>query len=173
MKKLVVFSICISVVLASLYIYDRIDKPITAYINIQELFNSFELKKDYEKKLSVSKNSRQRLIDSLEMELKILGKKIESDNAKNKEDISVFSAKRERYIERKRMLEEDNLKQTKQYDNEIILQMNQYVKDFGKDNGYTYIYGSDGNGSIMYAKENKDITKVVIEYINAHYKGIK
>ncbi|MFI5140710.1 MAG: OmpH family outer membrane protein [Bacteroidia bacterium] len=145
----------------------------TAFVNIQEVFSKFELKKDYEKKLNFSKTSRQKIVDSLEMELKILGRKIEGENAKNKEDLNVFSVKRQTYMEKRKLLEEDDLKQTKQYDNEIILQMNQYIKDYGKENNYTYIFGSDGNGSLMYAKDSKDVTKEVVEYINAHYSGIK
>lgn len=173
MKKVALISLCLSVLLTSLYVYDRMQYPKTAFVNIQEVFSKFELKKDYEKKLNFSKISRQKIVDSLEMELKILGRKIESENAKNKEDLSVFSVKRESYMEKRKLLEEDNMKQTKQYDNEIILQMNQYIKDYGKENDYTYIFGSDGNGSLMYAKDSKDVTKGVIDYINAHYRGMK
>lgn len=37
--------------------------------------------------------------------------------------------------------------------------------------GYRYIFGAEGSGVLMYADERNNITKEVIEYINARYKG--
>src|ERR1700749_2451755 len=158
MKKLIIFLVGLNVIFFSIYLYDRIKRPKTAYVIIQEVFNNFELKKEYEKRLTLTKNSRQKLIDSLEFELKLLGKKIESENGKNKEDINVFSVKRNIFFEKKKTFEEDDERQTKEYDQQIIAQLNQYVKNYGKENGYTYIDGNDGNGSLMYAEEGDNIT---------------
>jgi outer membrane protein len=171
MKKFVAVLILLNVVLMSLYIYDKVSSPKTGYILIQEVFNGFELKKDYEKKLNATKTSRQNIIDSLELDLKMLGRKIESDKGKNKEDITTFNIKRENYFQKKKMFDEDNQALTKKYDEEIITQLNQYVKDYGKEHEYTYIYGSDGNGSLMYAEEAKNLTKDITEYVNGKFRG--
>jgi outer membrane protein len=173
MKKLVIFLIVLNTVFFSFYLYDKFKVTKTAYISIQEVFNNFELKKEYEKKIAFTKNSRQKIVDSLEFSLKLLGKKIESENGKNKDDINAFSIKRNDFFEKKKAFEEDNIRQTKEYDQQVIGQLNQYVKDFGKEHGYRYIYGNDGNGSLMYAEEGDNITKEVTEYINLKYKGIK
>ncbi|MHB8259770.1 MAG: OmpH/Skp family outer membrane protein [Bacteroidia bacterium] len=172
MKKLIIFLIVLNTVFFSFYLYERLQVSKTAYISIQEVFNNFELKKEYEKKISLTKSSRKKIVDSLEFNLKILGKKIENENQKNKEDITVFEVKRSDYFEKKKAFEEDNLRQTKEYDEQIVTQLNQYVKDFGKEKGYKYIYGNDGNGSLMYAEEGDNITKEVTAYINLKYKGI-
>jgi outer membrane protein len=71
------------------------------------------------------------------------------------------------------MLEEDNQVQTKKYDEEIITQLNQYVQDYGKEMGYAYIYGNNGEGSLMYADDARVITREMIEYVNNRYKGVK
>ncbi len=173
MKKLIIILSILNLTFISLYIYDKVNSAKTAYVLIQEVFNVFDLKKDYERKLTATKNSRQIIVDSLELELKVLGKKIESENAKNKDDMNVFSVKRDNYFQKKKMFEEDNELQTKKYDQEIITQLNQYIKDYGKDNGYTYIYGNDGNGSLVYARETKNITKELSEYVNEKYRGVK
>jgi outer membrane protein len=173
MKKLCIISIILSVVFGSLYIYDKCKPNKMAFINISELFNNFELKKEYERKVTLTKSSRQKIVDSLEFGLKLLGKKIESEGGKNKEDINVFTVKRNDFFEKKKAFEEDNERQTKEYDQQIITQLNQYVKDFGKENSYLYIYGNDGNGSLMYANESNNITKEVTSYINLKYRGIK
>jgi len=173
MKKLLVFLIVLNISLIAWFLYEKMNQPKTAYISIQEVFNEFELKKDYEKKLSTTKNYRQRIIDSLETELKILGKRIEGDQMKNKEDIQVFEVKRQNYFEKKKLFDEDNELQTKKYDQEIIGQLNQYIKDYGKENNYTYIYGNDSNGSMMYAIEKNNITKEIIKYVNEQYRGVR
>lgn len=174
MKKVVLILIVLNILFFSIFIYDRLHNANKiGYVDIHEVFNGFELKKEYEKKINTTKNGRQKIADSLELALKILGRKIESEGGKNKDDINVFEVKRKDYFDKKKMFDEDNERQTKEYDQQIITQLNQYVKDFGKESGYTYILGSDGSGSLMYAKEINNVTKEVIEYINIRYKGIK
>jgi outer membrane protein len=45
------------------------------------------------------------------------------------------------------------------------------IKDFGKEKGYDYIYGTGDAQSILYAKDNYDITKEVIKLVNDKYKS--
>ena len=45
------------------------------------------------------------------------------------------------------------------------------IKDFGKEKGYDYIYGTGEAASILYAKDSYDITKEVIKLINDKYKA--
>jgi outer membrane protein len=79
--------------------------------------------------------------------------------------------KRDDFIHRQKTLTEDNKQLTSQYDSEIFTQINQYVKDFSKENGYQMVFGSDGNGSLMYGDDQINLTKVITEYINQKYKG--
>lgn len=45
------------------------------------------------------------------------------------------------------------------------------IKEYGKDKGYDYIYGTGDAQSILYAKDNYDITKEVIKLVNDKYKA--
>lgn len=45
------------------------------------------------------------------------------------------------------------------------------IKDYGKDKGYDYIYGTGDAQSILYAKDNYDITKELIKLVNDKYKA--
>lgn len=173
MKKLIIAFSFLNICLLSAFVYEKLKAPKTAYVSISEVFNKFQLKKEYERQLTASKNVRQKIIDSLETELKLLGRKIELDKGKNKDELVSFDIKRESYFQKKKLMEEDNLAQTKKYDEEIIAQINQYVKDFGNERGYSYIYGNDGSGSLMYASEATNITNDVIAFINEKYQGIR
>ena len=45
------------------------------------------------------------------------------------------------------------------------------IKDFGKEKGYDYIYGTGEAASILYAKDSYDITKELTKLINDKYKA--
>lgn len=146
-------------------------QPRYGYVVITDLYNGFDMKKEMEKKYMSAKSSREKILDSLELELKLISSRIRNENEKNRETIAAFDTKRDEYLERKKTYEEDNNALSKKYDGEILTQLNQYVKNYGEENGYTYIFGSDGNGSLMFAADAQNITKDVCSYINLQYKG--
>jgi outer membrane protein len=45
------------------------------------------------------------------------------------------------------------------------------IKDYGKEKGYDYIYGTGEAASILYAKDSYDISKEVIKLVNDKYKS--
>ena len=51
----------------------------------------------------------------------------------------------------------------------VITKVKDKVKAYGKQNGYTYIYGSNDAGSVLYGKEENDLTKIILEQLNASY----
>ncbi|HSH68252.1 MAG TPA: OmpH family outer membrane protein [Bacteroidia bacterium] len=142
-----------------------------AWININKTYNEFVFKKELETKLATTQQVRKKIIDSLEFELKVLSREIKAEEGKDKNKISVFETKREHYIGKKNELDEDNAVLEKQYNDQIINQLNQYLKDYGKEQGFRYIFGTDGSGSLMYAVEGDEITEDAIKYINEKYKG--
>jgi outer membrane protein len=55
----------------------------------------------------------------------------------------------------------------------LVKSYRKVIKDYGKEKGYDYIYGSgDVSPSILYAKDSYDITKEVIKLINDKYKAV-
>lgn len=52
----------------------------------------------------------------------------------------------------------------------IVNKVKEYVKEYGKDNDYTYIFGSNESANIMYAKDGLDITEEILEKLNENYK---
>jgi outer membrane protein len=49
---------------------------------------------------------------------------------------------------------------------ELVKEVRRKVATYGEENNYVYIYGSNETANILYAKEGKDITEELIEYIN-------
>lgn len=171
MSKANIFLLVIVLVLGSCYLYDVLNRPRTGFIVIGEVFSEFSMKKDLEKKFNATKNARQKILDSLAVDLRILAKKIDGDKAKNKEDVDTYNAGRENFYRKQKEFEADNGALTRQYDQEILTQLNQYVRDYGKEKNYQYIFGNDNNGSLMYAHDSKNLTREIIDYINKKYQG--
>ena len=152
-------------------IYSRPQRPRYGYVVIADLYNGFDMKKEMEKKYLEVKNAREKILDSLEVELKMIGSRIRQENGKDKARIASFEGKRNDYLELKKTYGEDDAALSKKYDQQILAQLNQYVKNYGEQNKYSYIFGNDGNGSLMYAADAENITKEVTAYINLKYKG--
>ncbi|MBQ0117359.1 MAG: OmpH family outer membrane protein [Flavobacterium sp.] len=53
----------------------------------------------------------------------------------------------------------------------LVTRLKDYIKTYGKKQGYDYIYGTGDAATVLYAKEGFDITAKIIEEVNANYKG--
>ena len=51
----------------------------------------------------------------------------------------------------------------------LVSDVKKYIKTYGKDKGYDYIYGTGESATVLYAKDNYDITKEVIKLLNDKY----
>ena len=141
------------------------------WISLPEVFNKFEYKTELEKKFTKSEEARKKIIDSMEFNLKVSYSTIQAAGNITDEVRARFEVQRENYVQKKASLEEDNSKMRAELNNQILTQLNQYVQEFGKENDYKVILGAEGNGSLMYGNEADNISKEVLEYINAKYKG--
>lgn len=144
----------------------------TGFVLIQEVYTRFDLKKDLQKKYESSHNFRKKILDSLAADIRMLGQKIDGEKGKDTADLGLFRRKRYYYFENKQRLGQDDSAQMKQYDDQILNQLNQYVKDYGNENHYQYIFGNTG-GSIMEADESLDLTAPITQYVNERYAGKK
>ena len=53
----------------------------------------------------------------------------------------------------------------------LVTSYKKIIKDFGKEKGYDYIYGTGEPASILYAKDSYDITKDIVKIVNDKYKS--
>ncbi len=55
----------------------------------------------------------------------------------------------------------------------IVKKYKQIFKDYGKEKGFDYIYGTGESATVLYAKDSYDITKELIKIINNKYSDEK
>lgn len=141
----------------------------TGYIDIPSVYNEFTLKKELETRLQEVENQRQAVLDSLKLDLQLLSSQLGAEP--DQQTLQQFEYQRQQYLAKQQQFEQENQALMAQYDEQIGVQLNQYVKDFGGANKYHYVFGANGNGAIMYAEESEDLTQRVIEFINNKYAG--
>ncbi len=51
----------------------------------------------------------------------------------------------------------------------LVKNVKTFIKDYGKEKGYDYIYGTGDAATVLYAKDQYDITKEMIKLLNDKY----
>jgi outer membrane protein len=113
--------------------------------------------------------SRKSVMDSLLLDVQKKKSLMESNpNSVNKSD---FEKSRTNYMGLEENFGNDALKIKNEYQEQIWKQLNQYIREYGEQNGYSFIHGAMGNGNLMYAAESKDLTKDILAFCNKRYAG--
>lgn len=155
---------------AVIYLLTSGGKEKSGYFLSANVYNEFEYKKELEADLESSKNFMQGTLDSMERDLKATIAFMEV-NAPTKDELIVLQRKQNGYIEYRDYVENDYATKVEEYYTLIWERINGYVKEYGEENEYQYIFGANGDGSVMYADASSDITDEVIVYINQRYEG--
>ena len=138
------------------------------FVDSNKLTEEFSMTKELEGKYEGVNTKRKELLDSLELQVGVLEKKIQAG------DNSLLQQYKSSVIDYQsvyKQFEESNQKISEEFSNQVIKQLNEYIKEYGKKNKIDYILGANGSGSILYASDKKDITDEVIKYVNQRYKG--
>jgi outer membrane protein len=167
---IIVSFICVSAISMAVYHFCFAPKP--AFIDIPKVFNGFTMKNEMQKKYQRTESIRNKIVDSLSMDLQLLSNRVKSD-PKNQALINEFDMKRQYFFSMKNKTEEDNAVLSEQYDKQILEQMSTYILEYGKKNGFDFIYGSSGNGTLMYASDKYNISEEIITFINSKYNGLE
>lgn len=174
-NSIIILVISTLVSATTLFIYNLNMKQKIGYVEIKKVFDGFQMKKELEDKYKQTTSVKEKILDSLSFNLKLMSKQLnEQQNSKSKIDnelVYAFEYKREEFLKLKKQYTEENAVLSNKYDAQILERLTQYVIEYGNKNGYNLILGADGNGSLMYASDNYNISNSVIEYINKKYSG--
>lgn len=142
----------LTIVLIAAYLLQKNDT--TGVVNMPELYNQYQGRKDVESRFVEKINNLNYLIDSLNNLVELVPVE------KNKEIMNKIIA----FNQEKERAEMDMQQQ-------VWNQLNQYMLDFGKSHKYKLILGANNNGNIVYSNEAVDLTNELVYYVNLRYSG--
>jgi outer membrane protein len=150
----------------------------TAYIDTAELIEKYEKFKDEDDKFKVKSEEMGR---PLEAKFKAFQNEAQSfqQNAQAKgpqwaQQKGAELQQREQQLS----MEQNALIQQLQQEGAVlkdtlISEVKKFIKDYGKKKGYDYVYGTGDAATVLYAKDNYNITKDVLKELNDAYKSTK
>ncbi len=143
----------------------KINNTGTAVINMEDLYLSFELTKELEKKYKKLSKDRNIAIDSLDKIIKTLqyNKIMPQDKIVQKLQVTSYN---------RATLQQQNENTKLELEQQIWNQLNQYLNEFGQQQTNSIILGAQGNGNIIYAGELVDVTTEAIKFVNNKYQGL-
>jgi outer membrane protein len=131
----------------------------TVVIDNFKVFEEFQLKKDYDKKIEKEFAFEKASLDSMGNTFNTLKDPFAIDALKKQ-----FAIKKQQFDQKFQAI-------SQQYTSEVYSRLNDYMKEYGKKRGYGIIIGSNGQGNVMYIDEKQDVTKDLIEFINHKYSN--
>lgn len=146
------------------------------YVDNGTLINDFQEKKDLEAKFKIKQEAFTKKFDSIDQAFQIEVQKFQADaqrmsQTKAQQKYQELGQKKQIQDQQKQM-EAQQFQQSFQTEmDSLIVKVKDFVKDYGKKNGYTYILGtSDVSASVMYGSDENDLTQTILDALNGSEK---
>lgn len=148
----------------------------TAYVDNQEIMEGFEKLKQTEEELSVEEEALKAKIDGMVAEsgYQDLVQEYQSNQGKmseaKEEELYNQIMQIQQQLSQQQKMSNQQFQQRKsaQMDS-LVNTVKDFIKTYGEENGYTYIYGANESGNILYGKDELDITEEVTKALNDKY----
>lgn len=146
------------------------------YVDVNKLLEGYNRttaeREAFAKKTKVLKANVDSLVTNWQSELKAYEKERASMSKKEVELKQELLNNKQQQLNNyqqaiQKQIQEEDQKMTQTVVNDI----NDYVKEYGKNHGYPIIFGAGGSGNIMYAEDASDLTAEVLIGLNEQYTG--
>lgn len=148
----------------------------TAYVDTNKLLDESIEKKDIEEKYKAK-------ADVMDSRLKVAAEKFQSEAASFKQNAmangqawaqqkgaELQQREQELQYAQQGMLQQLQTESGKEMDS-LVTKYKKIFKEYGKDKGYDYVFGTGEAATVLYAKDSYDITKELIKLVNDKYKS--
>ncbi len=148
------------------------------YINVEDLMKEYQATKDMETRLKAKQEKLAKQLDSLggifDAKLNAYKKVAPKMSARNRNKKEQELLQEQQILQQRQQkatqeLQKDNQESSKKLTDDI----EKFVAGYAKQNGYNIILGTSGSGTVMYGDDTLNVTKEVIEKLNADYNSKK
>mgnify|MGYP000041202190 CR=1 FL=1 len=150
----------------------------TAFVNNETLIEDYQERRDIEDKYKVKVEALTNKKDSIGKALQEEGMALQAKGAnmtqaEQQELFGPFMQKRQ-LLQQQLQQEEQVMAQESQAEIDALLaKIDESIAAYGEANGYTYVFGKNKVGSVLYGSEKNDITSVVLKELNEAYSTSK
>ena len=146
-----------------------------AFVDNSKLLDEYQEKVDLEnslkQKVQLFQGKRDSIMIAFQKEAQTFdeeSKKMSKDAAQKKYNELI---QKSNILQQQLQNEQQNLQLDSQTQMDYLLgRVKKFVKQYWKDNGYTFILGANDGGSVLYGSENKDITEEIVKALNEAYR---
>lgn len=167
MKKVIV------IVLASVALFSCQQEK-TAFVDNEKLIEEYQERKDIEDKYKVKIETLTKKKDSISKALQAEGIALQAKGAnlskEKQQELYGPYMQKSQLLQQQIQQEEQLMSQESQGKIDYLLKkINDAVSTYGETNGYSYIFGKNKVGSVVYGSEKNDITKTILDELNKTY----
>lgn len=144
------------------------------FIDNAEVLEKYQSKIDLEADINAQIQAFQQTTDSLRQafQLEINDAEIQArkmSQAQIQKLSQELQGKEQRLSQQVQFQQNQIAEQSRSKNDSIVKQLKDYVENYGKKNGFSYILGSNEAGSVIYGEEVNDLTQIIIDGLNAEY----
>ena len=130
-----------------------------------------DIEEKYRNKSSLLNKKRDSISQAFQLEAQGLQTKLESMSQKKAQEEYDLFQQRGQFMGQQLQQEEQLLQQQGQAEmDSLVSRVKEQIKQYGKENGFTYILGAGDGGSVLYGSDQKDLTEDLIKIVNDSYK---
>lgn len=176
MNKISLWAAIIAIIMsASSFLYLNSSSN-QVYVDVNKLIDGYKRTKIVRAEFEVKAKTLNANVDSLmtgwQNDLKTYEK--ERSNMSEKElelKQEVLGNKQQQINNYQQAIQKQIQEEDKKATQTIVNDINDYVKEYGENNGYKLIFGASGSGNIMYASEGADLTDDILKGLNKEFDG--
>ncbi|MCH4822488.1 OmpH family outer membrane protein [Gramella lutea] len=148
----------------------------TAYVDTTKIVQEYKEMKDVEAEFSSKSDSVRKQLDSVarsfQQEVQAYQSEMESMSQSQRQEKEQELMQKQQMLQQQQQMQSNRLReQSTVVMDSIVNKIKDYVKEYGEENNYTYIFGSNESANIMYAEEGLDITQDILKELNKDYGG--
>ena len=147
----------------------------TAYIDTSKLLQEYTESKDIEAKYKAKSQEMGKELDAevarFKSEAQNFQKNAQANGQAWAQQKGAELQKREQQLTyaQQAMLQQLQQESGKEMDS-LVVNVRKFIKGYGKEKGYAYIYGTGEAATVLYAEDKYDITNDVVKLLNDKYK---
>ena len=177
MKKTITF-LAIAIAIASCNKAAEVKEIKSAYVDTAKLFEEYTEAKDIKAKFKSKSEEMSRELEQEASRFKQDAAYFQKNAQANGQEWAQKNGAALQERQQRLQYAEQELSQKLQREmgvesDSMISGVKNFVKVYGKEKGYSYIYGTNESGSILYAEDKYDITKEIVKLLNDKYKAPK